>query len=310
MKARASSTTLTDLGEDRLVTRLTRQLPSNAQLLVGPGDDCAVVRRPGERWLTLLKTDAVIEGLHFTADTDPRRVGWKALARAVSDIAAMGGEPEHALISLAADPGLDVARIDALYAGLNRCARRFGIAIAGGETSRMPGKNPPLVLTISLTGRVLPRECILRSGGKPGHLLYVTGRLGGSITGKHLDFIPRLAEARWLVAHHRPSAMMDLSDGLGSDLPRLAKASGCGFALEEVPRTRGATIHQALADGEDFELLFAVPPRRAVRLEQEWTAGPFAKIPLTRIGRLTPPGQFTTLPGAESIHGFDHFASP
>ena len=287
---------LSDLGEDALVARLTRGLPGNASLLVGPGDDCAVVGRSSDAVWTLLKTDCVIEGVHFTSETDFARVGWKALARNVSDIAAMGGEPEHALVTVAFPTELPAAKADALYKGLRRCARKFGIAIAGGETARSPG---PVFVSVALTGRVERSRCVLRSGGKPGDVLFVTGRLGGSLAGKHLDFIPRLHEARWLTENFRLHAMMDLSDGLGADLPRLAKASGCGFVLGKIPCAPGCSKEQALSDGEDFELLFAVNPRQAARLEREW---PFPKLPLTRVGGLS--ANTTDI----SVYGFDHFA--
>lgn len=287
---------LSDLGEDALVARLTRDLPRNASLLVGPGDDCAVVGRRSDAVWTLLKTDCVIEGVHFTDATDFARVGWKALARNVSDIAAMGGEPRHALITVALPPELDVAKADALYAGLRECARKFHVAIAGGETARSPG---PVFVSVALTGEVERVRCVTRSGGKPGDVLFVTGRLGGSLAGKHLDFTPRLREARWLTQHFKLHAMMDLSDGLGADLPRLAKASGCGFELGEIPCTPGCSQQDALSDGEDFELLFAVHPRQASRIEKAW---PFRNLPLTRVGVLT---ANTTVP---SVHGFDHFA--
>jgi len=287
---------LSDLGEDALVARWTRGLPRNATLLVGPGDDCAVVGRRSDAVWTLLKTDCVIEGVHFAGETDFARVGWKALARNVSDIVAMGGEPEHALVTVAFPPGLDVAKADALYKGLRRCARKFGVSIAGGETARSPG---PVFVSVALTGRVERGRCVLRSGGKPGDVLFVTGRLGGSLAGKHLDFLPRLREARWLTEHFRLHAMMDLSDGLGADLPRLAKASGCGFELGELPCSPGCSHEAALGDGEDFELLFAVSPRQAQRLEKAW---PFLSLPLTRVGVLTANRTRT------SAHGFDHFA--
>ena len=287
---------LSDLGEDALIARWTRGLPRGTGLIAGPGDDCAVVGRRADALWTLLKTDCVIEGVHFTGDTDFARVGWKALARNVSDIAAMGGEPEHALITVAFPRGLDVAKADAFYKGLRRCARKFGIAIAGGETARSPG---PIFISVALTGRVEKARCIMRSGGKPGDVLFVTGTLGGSRAGKHLDFMPRLHEARWLTEHFRLHAMMDLSDGLGADLPRLAKASGCGFEISAVPCAPGCSQAEAMSDGEDFELLFAVNSRQAARLEQAW---PFRKLPLTRVGVLT--ANKTSLP----VHGFDHFA--
>lgn len=287
---------LSDLGEDALVARWTRRLPRNPSLLVGPGDDCAVTGRRSDACWTLLKTDCVIEGVHFTGETDFARVGWKALARAVSDIAAMGGEPRHALVTVAFPPAMEVKQADALYAGLRRCARKFGIAIAGGETARSPG---PVFISVALTGEVERTRCITRSGGKPGDVLFVTGRLGGSRSGKHLDFMPRVQEARWLTEHFRLHAMMDLSDGLGADLPRLARASKCGFELGDLPCTPGVSRDEALSDGEDFELLFAVAPRQAARLEREW---PFRKLPLTRVGSLTANRTF------QPHHGFDHFA--
>ncbi len=294
------------LGEERLITRLLRGHPVGQGVRVGPGDDCAVTARRGENVLTLLKTDAVVEGIHFAPEADFRRVGWKALARAVSDIAAMGGEPEHALITLALPPSLPVRRAKALYAGVYRCARRFGIGIVGGETTRSPdgadGAPGPVFVSVTLTGRVEKARLVTRSGGKPGDVLFVTGRLGGSLAGKHLDFTPRLEEARWLCAHYRPRAMMDLSDGLGADLPRLARASGCGFRVEEgeIPLTPGCTLAQAVGDGEDFELLFALAPRRAGALERAW---PFATLPLTRIGVLTANLRERRL----TTHGYDHF---
>ena len=306
MKAplQAAGQTLTEIGEVAFVHRLTRQLALDDDVRVGAGDDCAVIGKPrAARW-QLLKTDAVIEGIHFLAEEDPRRVGWKALCRALSDIAAMGGVPAHALITLAAPSTTPLARIDGLYAGLRKAARRFGASIVGGETSRSPG---PLFLNVALTGWVERTRCVLRSGGRPGDALYVTGRLGGSLAGKHLDFTPRLAEARWLVAHHRPRAMMDLSDGLAADLPRLALASGCGYEIfrDRLPLTPGCTPEHGLAHGEDYELLFAIGARAAGPLERAWKRH-FPRLPLTRIGALRPASK--TRDSKKLPHGYDHFA--
>ncbi|MCE9610376.1 MAG: thiamine-phosphate kinase [Chthoniobacter sp.] len=275
---------LSDLGENHVVARLTRALALGADVRVGAGDDCAVIGRPRDPHWQLLKTDVVIECVHFLPTDDPRRVGWKALCRAISDIAAMGGTPQHALITLAAPPDFEMARAAALYAGLRRAARRFGVSIVGGETARSPG---PLFLNVALTGTVERGRCILRSGGRPGDALYVTGRLGGSRAGRHLDFTPRLAEARWLTENFQLHAMMDLSDGLAADLPRLAAASQCGFTLDEssLPKTKGCTVQQALTDGEDFELLLALSPRAAIALEAAWSQH-FPRLPLTCIGKL------------------------
>jgi thiamine-monophosphate kinase len=296
---------LSSVGENALVAELSRTLPQRSDVLVGPGDDCAVIAASRDGRRLLLKTDALVQGVHFLPTDEARRVGWKALCRAISDIAAMGGEPEHALITVALSPEVELSWVKALYRGLQKAARAFGVAIVGGETSRSPG---PAFINVALTGRVSARECVLRSGGKAGDALYVTGRLGGSRAGKHLDFTPRLAEARWLVSHFRLHAMMDLSDGLAADLPRLAAASGCGFLLDEgaVPRTRGCTLEHAVEDGEDFELLFAIAARDAAKLATAWKRK-FPKLPLTRIGSLTQP---STRSSQLSRRGFDHFAQP
>ena len=302
-KTRAAAATLGDLGEDRVVEMLTRKLRKGGDVLVAAGDDCAVIGRARDKRWQLLKTDVVIEGIHFRADEDPRRVGWKALCRSLSDIAAMGGVPAHALITLAAAASTPMARVQAIYAGLEKAARRFGASIVGGETARSPG---PLFLNVALTGWVERKSCVLRSGGKPGDVLYVTGRLGGSIAGRHLDFHPRLAEARWLVAQGKPHAMMDLSDGLAADLPRLAAASGCGFVIEEdsLPCAKGCSPAAALEDGEDYEMLFAAPARRTAELEAAWKRK-FPRLPLTRIGRLTHCGSSRQ---ETASRGYDHFA--
>jgi thiamine-monophosphate kinase len=128
------------------------------------------------------------------------------------------------------------------------------------------------VISISAAGFVEKARCVRRNGGKAGDLLFVTGRLGGSSRGRHLNFVPRVHEARWLTQHFSIHAMMDLSDGLGADLPRLAEASGVGFEIETkaLPRTRGCSIQQAINDGEDYELLFALSPHDLASLQAKW----------------------------------------
>lgn len=295
---------LADLGEDRLVARVTRNLPQTSALLTGPGDDCAVVALPGspQRRL-LLKTDALVEGVHFLPDAAPTAVGWKAAARTVSDIAAMGGQPTHALITLIAPSTTPVAWVEGVYRGLRKVAQTYHFSLAGGETSSAP-PHSPRAISIALTGEVETRHCVLRSGGQPGDVLCVTGRLGGSLAGWHLKFTPRLAEARWLVTHAKPTAMMDLSDGLARDLPRLAAASQVGWHLDldSLPCRRGASVAQALNDGEDFELLITLPRSRWPQVQRKWRTT-FPKLPLTAIGHLTEPGlMLPTLDG-----GYTHF---
>ena len=288
--------------EESLLAEILPGLPGGAGLVLGPGDDCAAVRMPGGRGLVLLKTDCIAEGVHFLRSHDPVRVGWKALCRPLSDIAAMGGTPEHALVTVFSPPDVGGDYWKAFYRGLGRAARQFGIAIAGGELSRQLSG---IAVSVALTGHVAKRHLVTRSGGRPGDFLFVTGTLGGSIAGHHLDFVPRLAEGRWLAENFRPRAMMDLSDGLGGDLPRLARASGCGFEVDmaSLPRRRGCDAAAAISDGEDYELLFALPPQRAIAIRKPWSRA-FPKTRLTCVGRLNtsaeaPPGW----PG-----GWDHFS--
>jgi thiamine-monophosphate kinase len=284
-----SGETVGELGEEALVARLVGTLPEGSGVVAGPGDDCAVVGAGGGEWL-LLKTDSLVEGIHFLPGTDPVMVGRKAMNRALSDIAAMGGWPSHALVSLAVESGRSLTAVEGWYKGLSEAAAAFGCGIVGGETTRLPFTGA--VLTVSMTGTVAPEECVLRSGAAPGDRILVTGSLGGSFaSGRHLTFTPRLREARWLVTHHRPTAMMDLSDGLGSDLPRLAAASGVGYRVgsDTLPCHVGSTFEEAAADGEDYELLFTIGPEAIGELMTDWAIA-FPGTPLTVIGEITAEG--------------------
>ncbi|MBV9644046.1 MAG: thiamine-monophosphate kinase [Verrucomicrobia bacterium] len=290
---------LSELGEDAVVTRLTRSLRVDTRVKLGAGDDCAVVETAGG--LQLLKSDCVIEGIHFLPDTNPKWIGWKAMCRSISDIAAMGGTPLDALVTLAVRPDTEFAWLRRVYAGLEQAARMYKVNLVGGETAKSPG---PFFLSVALTGSVKYGRYIARSGGQQGDLLYVTGKLGGSLGGRHMRFRPRVAEAHWLVSQFPIHAMMDLSDGLASDLPRLARASGLRFELDLgcLPLHRGSSAENGLSDGEDYELLFALPESAKKRLEAEWPET-FPKLRLTAIGRLVAKG---------SLHffgkGYDHFA--
>ncbi len=290
---------LNELGEDAVVAQLTRSLRFDGRVKLGPGDDCAVVETTGR--LQLLKSDCIIEGVHFLPDADPKWIGWKAMCRSISDIAAMGGTPLDALITVAVRPDTEFAWLKGVYIGLQRAAQAYGVNVVGGETAKSPG---PVFLSVSVTGTVEDDRYASRSGGRKGDLLYVTGRLGGSIAGRHLRFRPRVAEARWLVQRFSVHAMMDLSDGLASDLPRLAQASRVGFEvnLNQLPLNPGCSPQSGLQDGEDYELLFAVPPSVKQRLEREWRKM-FPKLRLTAIGRLVENerNQFIG-------KGYDHFA--
>ncbi len=296
--------TLRDIGENALIDRLVSLVPRAPNSAAGPGDDCAVIDRdPRSPTLLLLKTDALVEHIHFLPDTPPRAVGWKAAARVVSDFAAMGGYPESFLVTLALSPETTVAWAEDLYRGIGDCLEKFGGLLAGGETSSVP-PGSAAVISIAATGSVCRGQVVLRSTAKPSDILLVTGRLGGSLRGKHLHFTPRITEANWLVSNYKPTAMMDISDGLAKDLPRLAAASSCGFVIDHsaIPLTSGSTLSQAMGDGEDFELLFAIEPAHVAELLARWHAF-FPDLPLTQIGKLVSNGSGESMTG-----GWDHFA--
>jgi thiamine-monophosphate kinase len=272
------------LGEDRLLDQLLPTLPRNIEVILGAGDDCAIVESGKTGRLQLLKTDCLVEEIHFARSTPPGLVGWKAMARPLSDFAAMSGVPQFALVTLIVPARRTISWVRQLYRGIEKAARTFDVAVVGGETSNIKG---PAVISISLSGFVERGRWVSRAGGKAGDDLFVTGRLGGSLGGHHLRFVPRIAESRWLTRNFRVHAMMDLSDGLGTDLPRLARASRLGFAVDEaaLPLNRGCTIRQAISDGEDYELLFAISPKDSRSLLSRWQKK-FPKVPLTRIGKL------------------------
>ena len=296
---------LGDLGEDRLLDQLWFDLPFARTVAAGPGDDCAVVETPDRRKLLVLKTDCVVEGVHFLRGTNALDVGWKAMMRPLSDFAATSAEPQFALITLMAPKQTEVAWVKELYRGLYQAATRFKVSMVGGETSSTPG---PIAISTSVVGWVERDRWASRRGGKVGDDLFVTGRLGGALKRKHLRFMPRIAESRWLTKNFPIHAMMDLSDGLGTDLPRLARASKVGFEIEmeKLPLARGATADDAISEGEDYELLFAISPRDKNRLEREW-GKKFPKLPLTRIGSLS---QLLTKDHQLLPRGYVHFQQP
>jgi len=315
------SLTAPTLDEFELIARLTRNLPTNASTVVGPGDDCAVLDLGlPDRWF-LFKTDAVVEGVHFHKSATPERIGHKALARCLSDVAAMAGTPTHALVTLALPPGFDLAFVEGLYAGMRALAARHHVALVGGETTADPEH---IWLSLAVLGTVTPGKCPLRSGAKAGDALFVTGELGGSIAGKHLDFEPRLVEARWLVQHYPIHAMIDLSDGLAGDLRHVLNASGVGAELRagSLPISRAARhaarasatakppLVAALTDGEDYELLFTVASRDAVPLLDAWKRT-FPSVKLTCVGKITAAPGLTLIDkkGRRSLtaDGYVHF---
>lgn len=303
--------TVAHVGEAGVIQRLTQRLghrPRSPSVLVGIGDDTAVLPWTSTEHL-LFASDMLVEGVHFhLSHVPPRWIGWKALACNVSDVAAMGGLPKYAVVSLGIPPRTPVRFVDELYAGLKRCAERFDVAVVGGDTVRAP----VVVVDVAILGTVKTSHLVLRSGARIGDRVFVTGRLGGSLaSGRHATFLPRAREAQWLVRHLKVHAMIDLSDGLASDLWQLARASRVTFRVHErqIPVSRaGRTSWHALMDGEDFELLFAVPSRPARRVPTR-----IGQVPVTEIGVVTKHGAHVELVRSNGRitsllpEGFRHF---
>lgn len=269
---------------------IRRQTPMSSGVLVGPGDDCAVLA-PRSR-ATLVTTDMLMEGVDFVlAEVDPVAIGRKAIGVNLSDIAAMAGVPTAVVVSVSLPkhpPGRTTRDLaEQLYRGMREVADGFGVPIVGGDTNTWDNG---LVISVTALGEVTERGAVLRSGAKPGDVIFMTGRVGGSILGRHLAPTPRVREA--LALHHVVTlhAMIDISDGLAADLNHILTESRCGAILNasSVPihddavalsqRTGQTPLHHALNDGEDFELIFTVSAADAVML------GVQSPVPVYRIG--------------------------
>jgi thiamine-monophosphate kinase len=266
------------VNEDAIIAKLRRRAP-----LIG--DDCAVIRPSASRDL-LFTTDFCTEGVHFTRDSSPEETGHRALARSLSDIAAMGGKPMYCLVSIALAPWTDRRWIDGFYRGLHKLLRQTKTQLAGGDISHAR----QLVCAVMVCGSVAKGKALLRSGARPGDHIYVSGPLGGW-RHKHA-IVPRLESGRKLVG--KATSCMDISDGLALDLHRLCRASGVAAELDSIPLLPGATLRQALHDGEDYELVYTAPPK--------------IRVPGIRIGTITKgkPGALRYRGKALAPTGYDH----
>jgi len=285
-------------------------------VLLGPGDDCAALTWPSGQPV-LITTDMLLEGSCFRlAEAGPYRVGRKAMAVNLSDVAAMAGRPIAAVVSVGLPRGLEATAAQQLYRGLRDLADAFSTALVGGDTNSWTGG---LVISVTLLGEPTGRGPVTRRGAEPGDWLFVTGPLGGSIAGRHLDFTPRIFEAQRLHQLVHLKAMIDLSDGLAADLRHLCAESGCGARLlaGQIPLTAAAQtatdgqtpLDHALGDGEDFELLFAVSPADGAMLLAQQPLRPLG-CELSHVGVCLPQGlelqhpegQLVPLPETGYVH--------
>ena len=297
------------VSEDQLIERVCRRFASSGGYVrVGIGDDAAVLR-PGTGREWAVTTDAFLENVHFRRNVHPpKSIGYKALARATSDLAAMGARSRCFFLTLGLPDARTGAWLDGFLDGMARAARQFGLILAGGDTT----KYPVVVTSLTLIGEVDRGKAILRSGARPGDLLYVSGRLGEAELGlrlirrrlhkqkrwsdhlrKHFYPEPRLALGQWLASHRCATSMIDTSDGLSTDLGHICQASGVGAVVwaPKIPVVRiPAELRRLGLDpqdlatngGEDYELLFTVPKKQAERLPHN-----LGGIPITVIGEIT-----------------------
>ena len=302
--------TIESLGEFGLIREIQKWIPKSKAIRQGIGDDAAVFDAPGGKY-QLLTIDTIVEDVDFIkSKATPQEIGWKALAINLSDIAAMGGIPKVAVASLTLPKRTSVQFVKGFYEGVRKLANRFQVTIVGGDLS----SGPKISSSIAVLGEAQKKWTVFRKGAKVGDLVCVTGRLGGSILGKHLRFTPRVKEGQFL-AKQGVSAMIDLSDGLGQDLDHLIQDSAIAFLIDEkkIPissnarklsrgNTKRELIH-AFCDGEDFELLFTIAPRKFRRLKQSWKK--HFTVALTVIGRVVK-WRRAGLTKSKSL-GFQHF---
>ncbi len=270
---------LKKLGEFGLIDLIKRMTKSSSGVIEGIGDDCAILPFNRQNFL-LLSCDMLVEGMDFSRRDKPYLVGRKSLGCCLSDVAACGGIPGYALISLGLSPNMPVSRVRQLYRGIISIGGEFKVKIVGGDISR----SDKLIIDVSLLGTVERGNLTTRRGAKKQDIIFVSGKLGGSIYRRHLRFSPRIKEARYLVKNYKINSMIDISDGLIQDLGHILKQANAGAVLfkDLIPLSADArSFDEALYMGEDFELLFTLAPseaRRLMRSKQNKKFSPIGKI--------------------------------
>jgi thiamine-monophosphate kinase len=302
-----------DIGEIKLIEIFRKTYKCKKNTYLGIGDDAAIIKSPKKDELILFTCDTLVSDVHFILkETTGFDVGWKAMGAGISDIAAMGGYPRNAIVSLALPSYISMDYVNKLIKGMNKAASKFGVDIVGGDTV---SSRKETVVTVSVIGTVLKNKLVLRGGAKNGDKILVTGTLGGSIFKKQFNFIPRVKESNWLVGNGRINAMMDITDGLSLDLQRLVTESKSGALLYEkcIPISKDAEklknpLAHVMNDGEDFELLFTSSD--SVSLLEKW---PFKDVKLSVIGEITKQkGRIEIKKGNGKIEaiipkGYEHF---
>jgi len=302
--------TVANAGEEKIISLannfFSTALNKKPNIIKGIGDDTAVLAPLPNDYYQLVTIDTIVENTHFTSATPPEKIGHKAMAVNISDIAAMGGLPTAAVISAALPKNLSLDFLEKIIIGINETAKKYNITVVGGDTVG----SDILSLTISLLGKVEKQFLCERAGAKIENIIAVTGKLGGSLkTERHLTFRPRVEEARWLVKNMKPTAMMDLSDGLAMDSSRMAKASNVSIKLisKKIPVTNGFKIENALSDGEDFELLCAFDKKIFTESLQKKFEKKF-NLKLTIVGEAaTSPSKIYLDEKTLKINSFNHF---
>ncbi len=300
------SASVAALGEERLILAIRRWLgAASPRAPFGIGDDCAIL--PASRGRQLITVDPVIFGRHFDDRVPPRAVGAKLLKRNLSDLAAMGGRPTAAVLALTLDARTSRAWLEAFYRGLAAAARKYRVAIVGGDVAQADGV---VAASLTLLGESTAPRILTRTGARIGDALYVTGALGGSLrTGHHHRFTPRLREGAWLARRREVRAMMDVSDGLAKDLHALTPRHALP-ALEPaaLPCRAGSDVRSALTDGEDYELVFVVSADADhASLARDWRRT-FPHTALSRVGRFVraATGYPANAIDLTAYHGYEH----
>jgi thiamine-monophosphate kinase len=279
--------TLKKIGELALINIFKKKYKTYKHTIIGIGDDSAVIESSKKGEFILFTCDTVVEGTHFRLNKSTAfQVGWKAMGAGISDIAAMGGKPKCAVVSMAMPSCVSIKYVNDLIKGMAAVGSLFGVDIVGGDTV---SSHEGIIITVSVIGDVKRKNLVLRSGAKVGDKILVTGVLGGSILKKQFNFIPRINESNWIVNNAKIHSMMDITDGLSLDLHRIASASKVGALLNEnsIPISKDALkfkepLQCALNDGEDFELLFTMSDPD--KLLKKW---PYKDVKLTVIGEIT-----------------------